>query len=319
MKALAEMIRDHSRFAIISHVAPDGDTLGSASALIYALEKLGKQCQWFCDGEIPASYMRFEELQRLTQLPKIKKFDAVIAVDTSEYGRLGSCSALFDRIPIKAQVDHHMTNTGFADFNIMKPYPATGLIILELLDELNVPLDLHIASALYIAVTTDTGRLSYQEVDAFTVEQTARLYGAGAPVYELTRKLFNLRSFQKTKLIGEALHKLYLAEDGKVACILLEQSDYLRCGAGSGDTEGIIDYAIQVEGVQIAVMLRNQSEGIYKGSLRCLSPYNVARISQVLGGGGHQFAAGFTVTGSGEEAMQTALAAIKTELEADGI
>ena len=104
MKQLAEFIKNGKNFAVISHVSPDGDTMGSAAALLYALEKLGKKGQWFCEGKIPEDYLKIPEIKSLVEYDKIKKFDSVIAVDISSEDRMGSCLELFKRIERKAQI-----------------------------------------------------------------------------------------------------------------------------------------------------------------------------------------------------------------------
>jgi len=315
MDSLADIIKQRQSFAIFSHTAPDGDTLGSAAALIMALQALGKSCQWFCDGEIPHNYMLFSEIKSLVELPSIKHFDVAIAVDCSENKRLANSIGLFSKTPVKAQIDHHITNDYYADINIVKLYTACGLIIMELIDELGVEITKPMAAALYIAICTDTGRLSYEGVDSFTVQKTARLYSCGINIYEITSKLYNMRSFTKSKLIGEALSTLTLEYSGRIAYILLDRQSFARSGSDATETEGIVDYAMEVEGVQVAFMLRCSGEDEYKCSLRCASPYNVANVAKRFNGGGHSLAAGFSFHGNARQALDACLNAVKEEMQ----
>ncbi|MBP5662457.1 MAG: hypothetical protein J6X30_04825, partial [Clostridia bacterium] len=140
MKELADFIRQGERFAVLSHISPDGDTMGSAAALIFALRKSGKQAQWFCEGEVPEGYRKIPEIAMLTSCEKLKKIDSVICVDVSSEDRLGNCTELFRRVPRRAVIDHYKTNTGFADVNVIRDRNAAGFAVMELLDELQVPL-----------------------------------------------------------------------------------------------------------------------------------------------------------------------------------
>ncbi len=311
MKQLAEFIKNGKNFAVISHVSPDGDTMGSAAALLYALKKLGKKGQWFCEGNIPADYLKIPEIKSLVEYDKIKKFDSVIAVDISSEDRMGSCLELFKRIERKAQIDHHITNTNFASVNVVKDRNACAFLILELLDELQVELDYSMARALFVSVCTDTGRLSHAGVTAKDVTDTARLYELDIKHNEIIATLFQTSSLKKVKLKGRASE--HLVFDNGISYTYLDTADYLDFSAESSDSEGVIEMARSVEDTKIAFFIREIPEG-YKVSMRCTPEYDVASLCAFFGGGGHKLAAGCTISGKREEVIDQLLTKIKEVL-----
>lgn len=311
MKQLAEFIKNGNNFAVISHVSPDGDTMGSAAALLYALKKLGKNGQWFCEGNIPNDYLKIPEIKSLVEYDKIKKFDSVIAVDVSSEDRMGSCIELFKRIERKAQIDHHITNTLFADVNVVDPRNACAFLILQLLKELEVELDYSMARALFVSICTDTGRLSHAGVTAEDVLDTAELYKLNINHNEIIATLFQTSSLKKVKLKGRASEHLIF--DNGITYTYLDTCDYLDFSAESSDSEGVIDMCRSVENTRIAFFIREVPNG-YKVSMRCLPEYDVSAICANFGGGGHKLAAGCTIEGKREEVISTLLTKIKEVL-----
>ena len=311
MKQLAEFIKNGNNFAVISHVSPDGDTMGSAAALLYALKKLGKNGQWFCEGNVPNDYLKIPEIKSLVEYDKIKKFDSVIAVDISSEDRMGSCLELFKRIDRKAQIDHHITNTLYADINVVKDRNACAFLILELLKELNVELDYSMARALFVSICTDTGRLSHAGVTAQDVLDTAELYKLNINHNEIIATLFQTSSLKKVKLKGRASGHLIF--DNGVTYTYLDTVDYLDFSADNSDSEGVIEMCRSVENTRIAFFIRQVPEG-YKVSMRCMPEYDVSAICASFGGGGHKLAAGCTINGNREEVISTLLNAIKEVL-----
>lgn len=310
MKHLAEFIKQGENFAVISHVSPDGDTMGSAAALLYALEKLGKQGQWFCEGEIPADFMKIEEIASLAQKKNIRRFDSVICIDCSDEARLGRCAERLQGAVRTAQIDHHITNTGYAQVNVVRPRSATGFLVLELLQELAVPLDTHIARALFTAICTDTGRLSHNNVTAEDVRQTAELYPYDIRQDEIVAILFQTATLKKTRLKGRAIEHLATAFDGRVVYTYLDAADYADFAADASDSDGVVEMCRGVEGAHIVFFIRQTGEG-YKASLRCLPQYDVSSVCAAFGGGGHKLAAGCTIAGAREQVVEKLLGALE--------
>ncbi len=311
MKQLAEFIKNGNNFAVISHVSPDGDTMGSAAALLYALKKMGKKGQWFCEGNVPNDYLKIPEIKSLVEYDKIKKFDSVIAVDISSEDRMGSCIELFKRIERKAQIDHHITNTMFADVNVVKDRNACAFLMLDLFRELNVELDRNMARALFVSICTDTGRLSHAGVTAQDVIDTAELYKLDIAHNEIIATLFQTSSLKKVKLKGRASE--HLVHDNGITYTYLDTADYLDFSAESSDSEGVIEMCRSVEETKIAFFIREIPDG-YKVSMRCTPEYDVSLICAKFGGGGHKPAAGCTILDTRENVINKLLEAIKEVL-----
>ncbi|MBR6765920.1 MAG: bifunctional oligoribonuclease/PAP phosphatase NrnA [Clostridia bacterium] len=313
MKQLAEFIKNGDNFAVISHVSPDGDTLGSAAALLYALKKLNKKAQWFCEGNIPHDYTKIPEFNILLNGDRLKKAEYAIAVDVSTIIRTGNCIKLFKRTKHTAVLDHHVTNTGFGEVNVIRDRNATAFLVMELLRELDIPLDYNMARCLLAGVLTDTGRLSHSTVTPQDLRDTAELYAVGINHHEIISALFQTASLKKIKLKGRASEHLETAFDGKVAYTWLDIEDYAEFSADSSDSEGVIELARSVEGALVAFFVRETPDG-YKASMRCIPQLDVASICTSFGGGGHKAAAGCTIKGDRETVINTLLNAIKEVL-----
>ncbi len=313
MKQLVEFIKNGDNFAVISHVSPDGDTMGSAAALLYALKKLNKKAYWVCEGKIPADYMKIPEIASLVEYEKPKKIENVIAVDVSSPDRLGNCLELFNNVKNKAQIDHHITNTNYAQINVVRDRNACVFAVMELLKELEIDLDYNIARALFVGVLTDTGRLSHAGVTFQDVLDTAELYKLNIDHNKIIATLYQTSSLKKVKLKGRASDHLKTAFDNKVAYTYLDTEDYLEFNGDNSDSEGVIEMARSVEGTLIAFFIRQVPDG-YKVSMRCTPEYDVASLCTSFGGGGHKLAAGCTIKGTRQEVIDILLNAIKEVL-----
>ncbi len=306
MKQLAEFILKNDNFAVISHVSPDGDTMGSAAALLYALKKLGKKAQWFCEGTVPEDYMKIEQIASLVKCEKIKHTPNVICVDVSSIDRLGSCIEAFRHAKATAQIDHHVTNEGFADINVIHPRNACAFCVLELLDELKIELDKDIATCLFVGVCTDTGRLSHVGVGEQDLLDTARLYAQNIDHNGIIATLFQTTTLKKVKLKARAAEHLRLAKDSAVAYTYLDAADYAEFNADSSDSEGVIEMCRSIEEVKIAFFIRQIPEG-YKVSMRCAREYDVSAVCALFGGGGHKLAAGCVISDTKENVINRLL------------
>ena len=313
MKQLVEFIKDNDNFAVISHVSPDGDTMGSAAALLYALKKLNKKAYWVCEGKIPADYMKIPEIASLIEYKKPKKVECAIAVDVSSPDRLGNCLELFNNAKKTAQIDHHITNTNYALVNVVKDRNACAFNVMELINELNIELDYNIARALFVGMMTDTGRLSHAGVTYKDVEDVSKLYKLNIDHNKIIATIFQTTTLKKVKLKGRASQHLQMAFDNKVAYTYLDTVDYLEFDADNSDSEGVIDMLRSIENVLIAFFIRQVPNG-YKVSMRCAPEFDVSIICSSFGGGGHKLAAGCTIEGTKEQVISVLLDKIKEVL-----
>ncbi len=297
MKRLWEAISRARSIAVITHAAPDGDALGSALAFARGLRALGKTASAYCADPVPKLYA-FSPDASLLLPPEAapEKIDLCVMVDVADPVRTDGCGALWGRADARAVIDHHLicAPPEGASCWIDPSFSSCGEMVLRMLDELNAPLDKDTATLLYIAVSTDTGQFSYSSVTSGTYHAAARLAGAGVDVSNVTYMLYRRRRREKTLLTARALSSLVFGCEGRVACMALSRDDFLATGASEEDCEGIVNYGIEIEGVDAAFLARERGEDV-KCGVRVKTGLDAAAICRKFGGGGHGLAAGCTM------------------------
>ena len=314
---VAALIRSAETIALCSHVSPDGDTLGSTLALKMGLESLGKRVSAFCQDPVPAklSMLPGAEQFRRPEDAAQERFDLLIAVDVSDQARMGTCQSLLAQAAQVAQVDHHGTNPAYAQVNDVDPHaPATSLLVKELLDVLHVTITRDIAICLYTAVATDTGNFAFSYTTAEAFSMTSELMSYGLPLSEINRLLFRQRTPQQLSLLARALNTLAFHENGQITTMSLSQRDFIECGALPEHADAVVNYGVEIVGVKMAMMAREDADGTVKIALRSIEPARVDGVAFSLGGGGHAQASGCTVEGPLDAAMERVLSAMKKTL-----
>ncbi len=309
LERIAEAIRRHDRFLLITHENPDGDALGSILACKLALDELQKNVVMYLAGETPLpqeySFMLLGELRR-GDPPTGASDRVLIALDCANARRLGPDGNLLDQFDLVIDIDHHHDNTRFGQLNAIDPdASSTGEILRDLLTLLGVDLSPEIAEALYIAVVTDTGRFQYANTTPKALRLAAELVEAGADVNRVFRGVYENVAFAKLKLVARALDRAQVYEGGRVVVSDLNRTDFAAAGAGEPYAEGIIDYLRAVEGAELAALIREpptQNGPTRRVSLRTRhEDLDVSAIARKSGGGGHRQAAGFSSEQSVEE------------------
>ena len=308
MSELAKWFADKDDIAVIAHISPDGDAVGSAIAVKLAFEKLGKRaCAVLADG-VPKKYRFLPDAQNVCfpdRLPFEPK--CAFAVDTSEAFRMGAAQAVFDRAPSRASMDHHETNAGFGDAHYVDGTRAsTGELALEFAKAIGAQIDPDIAANIFVALATDTGNFNYISTDARAYRAAAECVEAGAQVGPLTRLAFRTRSLARTRLLGEALSGIRTTHGGKIAYLHVDADMLARTGASLEDATSISNYVNEVEGVMIGVYFEEQTDNT-KISWRAACDLNVAELASFFGGGGHKAAAGANIRLPMDEAMKAVL------------
>lgn len=313
---VAALIRPAGTIALCAHISPDGDTIGSCMALKMGLESLGKQVEIFCQDPVPASLWMVPHGDEVQLLDKAegKHFDLLICVDVSDQGRMGDCQVLLKQADRVAQIDHHGTNPAYAEVNDVDPHsPATALLIKELLDTLDVAITRDIAICLYIAIATDTGNFahSYTTAEAFTV--MGELMQHDLPLSRINRQLFRQRNQQQLRLLSRALSGLRFYHNDEISVMTLTKKDFEECGAEYDHGNIIPNFGVDIVGVRMATMLREDEDGDIRVALRSVEPDRVDGVAFSFGGGGHAQASGCTITGCTleEAANQVVQAMIK--------
>ncbi|MBR3272917.1 MAG: DHH family phosphoesterase [Clostridia bacterium] len=313
IEQLTDWLRDRDDIVVMGHVSPDGDATGSTLALWHALRAMGKRAVVCLPGGMPLLYTWLSGADQILDtetdtLPFEPK--TALAVDVSEYDRLGEAGMKrFDSCLYQGVLDHHKTNEGFGQLFVLDgEAAAVGELAVDLITALGVGMDANMAECLFVAISTDCGNFNYSNTRPQTFIAAARCVEAGASADRITEKLYRTRTLGRTRLLGAVLVGLEVSPDGKVAWARLTDEMLRRCDADKEDSEGIINYLIEMIGVKVAVLASERDEGT-KLSLRSKTPFNVARdVAVPLGGGGHDCAAGVLLAMPLEEALQKTLA-----------
>lgn len=306
MERILGAVKNAQKIVLIAHIQPDGDTLGSCFALMRLIAHMGKNAVVCCDGDMPARYVRLFEPYKLTKPNDMPKdADLAIAVDCADTVRLGKCLKLFKRVPMTANIDHHMTNEGYAQINLISEASSVGEMIFELLRKAGIQPDADTAKFLYIAMATDTGNFTYSNTTRRVLAYTAELVEL-FDLRDTADVLFRQRSLTSTQLIGRALSRLDLFNDSRIASLTLLKSDMKEFNAQGADCENIVDFAREIEQTQIAVLFRELPTGV-KISFRSKNGVDVGAIAAQYGGGGHAAASGCMVRGKLDEVKKTVI------------
>ena len=308
VEAVADAIRSHDRFLLVTHENPDGDALGSILAMKLALDALGKDSVMYLYGDAPLpaeySFMPLDELRR--ELPEDWRERVLIALDCANESRLGPDPEPLVGASFVLDIDHHHDNSRFGTLNLIVPNASsTGEVLRDLFVELGVELTPDLAEALYIALVTDTGRFQYSNTTAKSLRLAAELVEAGADIHRIFQGVYETVQFAKLKLLARALERAQIYDGGRLVVSYLLRGDFADIGAAEAYSEGIIDYLRAVEGADMAALIREppRSDGpTHRVSLRASNDeLDVSAIARKSGGGGHRQAAGFSSDDSVEE------------------
>jgi len=307
---IGRVLREHNRFAILSHVRPDGDALGCQIALALSLQQLGKEVRvWNEDGMLE-KYSFLPRAELLNKPPAAPEdVDVAIALDTAIQNRLGTAFAAVQSAKMWINIDHHLSNPGYGDLVYVDPTaPATGQIIFDLIKNQGFPFNREIAENLFAAISTDTGSFQYPKTSARTFEIAAQLVCTGIDVGRLNQQLYENYPRRRIELLRELLGTMRFASGDRVASFSLSLKTAAALQVLPEDNEGLIDHLREIRGVIVAVFFEELSDGKVRVSMRSKTDaIDVCVICQKFGGGGHTLAAGARVRGTLAEVEQRVL------------
>ncbi len=295
MNDVVSALIEHEAFVIGGHRGPDGDSLGSALALAFGLEQLGKSSIVVAPDAIPPTYHilpGIEKVQRVTDLPD--GYPVAVLVECSSLERSG-LSGFEGRLVVN--IDHHSKNPLFGDINWIDPKAsAVGVMIHRILHVLGAEITPEIASLIYVAVLTDTGSFRFSNTNPEAFRICAELLERGADPAALAAAMYDNVPAAKARLLGQALTSLEYESGGRVALMILPY-EVFREYPGEPDTEGIVNHAQAIEGVDVSLFLKEMDPGRFRISLRANDSADVAAVAAVFSGGGHAKAAGCSIDG----------------------
>jgi phosphoesterase RecJ-like protein len=311
--ALLECIRSHQRFLLTAHARPDGDAIGSLLALDTILRDLNKQTEMQLFDRVPLIYRTLPGTERIRTAPAVvSRFnpDATILLecDGIERSRLSGIDPA-----CLINIDHHASGREFATINwIDTSASAVAEMIYRLALALGVTISAETATCLYTALLSDTGSFCYEGTTAETFALARNLVELGAEPARIAQDVYFSNPTSKMRLLGTALTTLQ--REGRIAWLWVTHSDMIRLGAVEEDCEGIVNYAIGISGVDVAIFLRELPDHRVRTSLRSKGQVNVAEVAQQFGGGGHTHASGCTLEGPLYSAMDRLLDRIRQHL-----
>lgn len=313
---IIEGIRENETFCIVGHMRPDGDCVGSQLGLALALKAEGKKVTVWNEDRMPDK-LSFLDPDHLFQTPKAnQKFDCVIATDCASFERLGGVGASVADRKLFINIDHHASNTRYADLNWVSPRePSTGELIYRLLKTAKWPITTQISNCLFTAVSTDTGSFQYPTTRPGTFHVGAELVTRGADLATICDEVYQSYPLSRVRLLKHVYSNFKLTHNDQVAYFWLKKADFARTGAESEDTEGLIDHIRAIEPVIIACVFEEIEPELTRISLRSKSEkVNVNEIAAQFGGGGHKAAAGARIPGKPLAVQRRVIAAIRKAL-----
>ncbi|MFZ1219272.1 MAG: bifunctional oligoribonuclease/PAP phosphatase NrnA [Chthoniobacterales bacterium] len=298
---IGALLRSQQTFAVLSHVRPDGDALGSQLGLGLSLSKLGKKVMVRNEDGLLEKYSFLpggEFLQ--TPLNEPQDFDVAIALDTATESRLGTSTELVRSAKTWINIDHHPSNPGYGDLvYIDATAPATGQILFELITSQGLPIDAAIAENLFVAISTDTRSFQYPSTTARTFEIAAELMRAGVDIGRVNQLLYESYPRRRAELLKELLSTMRFEANSTIASFSLNLKTVAKLGVKRQDNEGLIDHLRAIQGVIVAIFFEELSPDLVRISMRSKSDaVDVCAICQRFGGGGHKLAAGAYVAGT---------------------
>lgn len=309
----AAYLKERDNILVITHLQPDGDTLGSGAALCQGLREVGKTAYLLPNPQIIERYCKYcEEYCALEDF----RPETVVTVDVASES-LFPANAEAYKGKIDLGIDHHASNTAFAARNCVYPErSACGEVVYEILLAISGKVSPETASALYLAVSTDTGCFAYGNTNTGTHRTAAALIEAGAPSARMNKELFRTKSRKRLMLEASIISALEFFKDGRIAVATITRDVLAKIGAGENEADDIASIPGQIEGVIAGVTLREEKNGSTKISLRTVPQINANLACAKLGGGGHTAAAGARLDCGIAEAKERILAALDEVWEA---
>jgi bifunctional oligoribonuclease and PAP phosphatase NrnA len=313
---ILEGIRESERFCVVGHIRPDGDCVGSQIGLSMALLNQGKKvCCWNQDP-IPQK-LAFLDTKKLMQPPEPgREFDCVIATDSASLERLGTVAECIKERKLFINIDHHRSNTRFADVNWVSPRePSTGELIFRLLKAANWPIDPAISDCLFTAVSTDTGSFQYPTTRPGTYTVAGELVKRGANLAKICDEVYQSYPLSRVRLLKLLYNRFRLTHQNQIAYFWLKKEDFARTGADPSDTEGLIDHIRAIDPVVVACVFEQVEPELTRVSFRSKNErVDVNEIAKLFGGGGHKAAAGARIMGRPLSVQRRVVGALRKAL-----
>lgn len=296
---IEEFLEQATQILVITHIAPDGDALGSLTATGLALQYLGKCATLVCDDGLPNRFKYLPLADQVSQQPAAdEKYDLIIALDAGDPSRLGrSLTGIAYPVPPIINIDHHVTNTHYGQVNLIELEAcSTTEILFELFPKLGVPLTADLAKCLLTGLITDTLSFRTANVTGKTLKVAGALVDAGAHLYPITTQALSLKEPSTLFIWQKGLNNAQV-EDGLI-WTAISNEEREEAGHRGNSTYGLGNLLADVFRIKMSAVMLEMADGRVNVGFRCHPPYSVSELARELGGGGHHLAAGCTLEGS---------------------
>ena len=289
----ARFLAARDNFIILTHIRPDGDTIGSAAALCRGLRKLGKTAHILTNKGISQHFLWLHE--GLTT-DEVKETDTIVSVDVASPGMLhDDFKPLLGKIVLR--IDHHASATSFTPRELVDPDSAScAELVWDILEIMGASMDAWLAEAVYVGLSTDTGCFRFANTTEHTFATAAKCARAGAKLYELNQELFETNTLGRLRIQGWIVEHMKLLKAGTLALVVIPRQVETQLGVDEDDMDNISNFPRTVAGVRMAATLRETASGEAKLSVRAVPGYDATRITTQFGGGGHKGAAGANIS-----------------------
>ena len=308
---LNDIIKSSKNILIISHVNPDGDTLGSMCGLYSTiLKNFKKKCDMVTLSKLPDIYSylpHYKDIKNIDEVDKSREYDLVINVDVAALDRICDAQILFDKAKFTVNIDHHKTNKSYADLNIINPNASSaGEVIFDIIQANTWNIDIDCATCLYTAILTDTGSFRFDNTKPETFEIAGKLVEIGVNPSDIYKKVYESDSKTLVMFQAHCLSKAKFINDDKIAYTTVYKKDMELYNAGDECLEGLTEKLRAIVTVRIAFVAKEMKSGHTKISMRSKFA-DVAKLCEIFSGGGHKFAAGCTIKAPVDKAVKVIL------------
>jgi len=314
LSQVVELIEAKRRFAITSHVRPDGDALGSSLGLYWLLKALDKEPEVIMRDPVPHAYQKLPGAEMVRVTPRVDRpYDAVFVIECSDVERPG-----LEEIDnfLVVNIDHHSTTSLFGGINwIDSTASAVGEMIYNLCKAIGVRVTREIAECVYTALVTDTGSFHYSNTTERTFKVASELVRAGVKPAKVSQAVFGSYPWSKVLLTSLVLSTVERDQTGRVAWLRQSLDMQRAAGASDEDSDGFVNYPLSCGEVEAVAFMKETAPEVYRVSLRSKGDVNVARIAERFGGGGHRNAAGCTLRGGWDDVERELVAQLVEAVE----
>jgi len=289
------VLREKMSFLLMTHKDPDADGIGSMLALGKALANAGKTVVLLTEKPVHSPVNLLKGNDRIVhELDFEPKFEAVILLDCGDADRVGAPMAWHGSGKPLINIDHHETHNLFGDLNLVDPKcSSTGELVYRVIKKAGLPMDCEVAENIFAAIQTDTGSFRYDNTTSESLRIAAEMMDYGADPRQISLKMMDEYSLSRMRLLEMALGAVEFYHEGRLGMVTLSSEMFEKAQACRADSEKFVDYLRFVSGVELAVLIRETEDNLYKFSMRSNNKVNVAQLATLFGGGGHAQAAGF--------------------------